>query len=312
MIVLNMIVKNEAHCIERCIGSVLPYITHAVIVDTGSTDGTPELIEQLLPPEMCRQVLHHTWRNFGHNRTLALNAARVFTKGKGHAFIIDADEEFRPEPGFEMPPSSLSKTSYVAWQTVPEGRYLRPQLLSLYHNWRFVGAVHEHATCDDMGQMYILAGCTTHGHFDSARNKQGVEAKCLADAELLKKERRTPRTVFYIAESYRAAKDLKNAFYWYTVRLTMDGWDEERWWSAYMMACCSAEANDRSGVVIDLFRRAIQMRPTRAEPYVDLARYMYKNDLKDDARVVFEQAWKLPMPSDSLNIREEYYNKRLR
>ena len=34
---LNMIVKNEAHVIRRCLDSVRPFVSHWVIVDTGST-----------------------------------------------------------------------------------------------------------------------------------------------------------------------------------------------------------------------------------------------------------------------------------
>ena len=39
-ICLNMIVKNEAPVIGRCLASVLPFVDRWVIVDTGSTDGT--------------------------------------------------------------------------------------------------------------------------------------------------------------------------------------------------------------------------------------------------------------------------------
>jgi glycosyltransferase involved in cell wall biosynthesis len=40
---LNMIVKDEAHVIRRCLGSVRPLIDSWVIVDTGSSDGTQSL-----------------------------------------------------------------------------------------------------------------------------------------------------------------------------------------------------------------------------------------------------------------------------
>jgi glycosyltransferase involved in cell wall biosynthesis len=43
---LNMIVKNEAHVIRRCLDSVRRFISHWVIVDTGSSDGTQAVIRQ--------------------------------------------------------------------------------------------------------------------------------------------------------------------------------------------------------------------------------------------------------------------------
>ncbi|CAN5517015.1 hypothetical protein BH11ACT8_BH11ACT8_30930 [soil metagenome] len=45
---LSMIVKDEAHCIEECLASVLPLITRWVVVDTGSTDGTQDLVRSRL------------------------------------------------------------------------------------------------------------------------------------------------------------------------------------------------------------------------------------------------------------------------
>lgn len=46
MLCLNMIVRNEAANIERCLASVAPVIGAWVIGDTGSTDTTPELIQR--------------------------------------------------------------------------------------------------------------------------------------------------------------------------------------------------------------------------------------------------------------------------
>ena len=43
-ICLTMIVKDEARIIERCLAAATPWIDSYAILDTGSTDGTPELI----------------------------------------------------------------------------------------------------------------------------------------------------------------------------------------------------------------------------------------------------------------------------
>ena len=42
---LSMIVKNETHIIKECLDSIYKYVDYWVIVDTGSTDGTQELIK---------------------------------------------------------------------------------------------------------------------------------------------------------------------------------------------------------------------------------------------------------------------------
>ena len=46
-ITLAMIVKNEAQIIERCLDSIKDHITGWVIIDTGWTDDTQKIIENI-------------------------------------------------------------------------------------------------------------------------------------------------------------------------------------------------------------------------------------------------------------------------
>jgi glycosyltransferase involved in cell wall biosynthesis len=71
---LCMIVKNESAVIERCLASVRGLVDHWVVSDTGSTDGTPELVRAALdgiPGELHREP----WVDFGHNRSLNIRHA---------------------------------------------------------------------------------------------------------------------------------------------------------------------------------------------------------------------------------------------
>ena len=63
-IALCMIVKDEVEHIERCLASVRPYVAEVNIYDTGSTDGTLELLEQLAAqPGAPIRVELGEWRN---------------------------------------------------------------------------------------------------------------------------------------------------------------------------------------------------------------------------------------------------------
>ena len=97
-ICLNMIVRNEAHIVHEVLDSVAPYISSWVIVDTGSDDGTQDLIRNHMAGLGIPGELHERpWRNFAHNRTEALTLAQ----GHGdYIWVIDADDTVVGTPDF--------------------------------------------------------------------------------------------------------------------------------------------------------------------------------------------------------------------
>ena len=89
---LVMIVKDEEDTIRRCLTAVAPYIKYWVIVDTGSSDNTIQVINETMQELNIPGELHERpWVNFEVNRTESLNLA----KGKcDYRWIIDADDTF--------------------------------------------------------------------------------------------------------------------------------------------------------------------------------------------------------------------------
>lgn len=90
LISLCMIVKNEEENITHCLESIKNYVDEILVLDTGSTDQTPQLAQQL-----GAVVRYGTWENdFSKARNESIKEAR----GKWILFL-DADEEISEETG---------------------------------------------------------------------------------------------------------------------------------------------------------------------------------------------------------------------
>ncbi|NGX45432.1 MAG: SPBc2 prophage-derived glycosyltransferase SunS [Chlamydiae bacterium] len=125
---LNMIVKNESAVVKRSLGSVKPIIDYWVIVDTGSTDGTQEIIKEFMK-EIPGELHERPWVNFEHNRNEALQLA----KGKAdYTLFIDADEELVYDKEFALP--NLDKDFYYLTTEHGDTYYETIQLINDHLN----------------------------------------------------------------------------------------------------------------------------------------------------------------------------------
>jgi hypothetical protein len=307
-ICLNMIVKDEAHVIRRCLEKVRPFIDSWVIVDTGSTDDTREIIRQELAgiPGSLHQ---RPWKDFGTNRTEALQLARQ--SGAEYAFVIDADEEFQTRDGFSWPP--LDADSYQLLQATGDNRFYRTQLMRLAMPWRYVGVLHEVATCQAARPPQRIEGASTYGHFDSARNKNAVE-KYKADARVLEKalehEPKNARYMYYLAQSYRDSHQNMQAEHCYKRRAEMGGWEEEVWSSLYQIGLMRERLERPWTQILEAHLAAFNNRPTRAEPLVSLARYFRIKQIYGSALVFAKAALGMPKPNDILFLDSSSYEWR--
>src|SRR5580704_12293904 len=133
---LNMIVKNEAKVIARCLESVKPIIDSWVIVDTGSTDGTQALVRSIMG-DLPGELHERPWRDFGYNRTEAIQLAR----GKAdYLFVIDADDLLVVPPGFVVP--ELAEDSYYVRVEYAGTTYWRLHVFRSDLDFRYGGVLH--------------------------------------------------------------------------------------------------------------------------------------------------------------------------
>lgn len=148
-----LIVKNEEEMLEPCLKSLQGVVDEIIVVDTGSTDGTIDIIKKY----DCN-LQHFEWIN---DFAAARNYAKSFATGD-FMLVIDADERVEPScvPGFRqfveredfdigVIPLHQATSKTAEFEAVVSGEersgnpVLLPRVLTLQRDWEYEGAIHE-------------------------------------------------------------------------------------------------------------------------------------------------------------------------
>jgi glycosyltransferase involved in cell wall biosynthesis len=267
---LVMIVKDEEDKIQKCLSAVSPYISYWVIVDTGSKDRTEEVIKETMDNLGIPGELHERpWVNFEVNRTESLELA----KGKcDYRWIIDADDTFIAENPNINPFAGLSNQpdAYQLMYKLGALQYYRIQIVRSDVDWCYKGVLHEylHTEKQNLTQgivenSFVIADISPLKRASSLTEKYSNDAKILEDA--LIKEPDNARYVFYLAQSYRDSEQFDKSIENYIKRANMGGWEEEVYYSMYMVAKIKERLGASTDELIQLYSRAWEYRPSRLE-----------------------------------------------
>ncbi len=307
VICLNMIVKNEAPVIRRCIDSVRPLIGRWAIVDTGSTDGTQDIIREYLR-DLPGELHERPWRDFAHNRSEALDLAR---ENSDYTLIIDADDALEIAPGTVLP--RLGADSYVVEIDDGHIKYQRTQMVRSALPWRYEGVLHEYLTCDGAGPSGLLPGVRMRRNHDGARRRDPQTYR--RDAEVLEMALRTEsnpfllaRYQFYLAQSYRDCGERAKAREHYLARAERGFWQEEVFVSLYNAAKLTEQLGASEQDVIAAYLRAADALPTRAEALHGASRFCRLKKRYEEGYQFAKRGLRIPMPSsDALFVEHWIY-----
>lgn len=299
---LVMIVKNEAHVIRRCLESVKPFVDWWLICDTGSTDET-EAVARDVMGEMPGEYLREPWINFAYNRNVALDHARETAAWRSDDLVltIDADEVLHWSGECQV---DDGRDGYFIPVEYAGTSYQRLALIRLHRPWRWVGPVHEYLELEG-SSTGVLDSPTIEVHHDGARAHDPETYRkdaALLEAHLLDNPG-DPRTLFYLAQSWRDAGDLGNALRVYRQRVAcVTGWEQERWFAAFQIARILEWTGFPNADVTAAYLDAWQMNCTRAEPLVELARYEREHERFAVALLYARAASMLGEPANGLFV----------
>lgn len=293
-----MIVKNEREVIARSLETAKPLIDYWVIFDTGSTDGTQEIIKECLK-NIPGELHESKWVNFAHNRNEALAVARQ--KGD-YVFWMDADELLFYSPDFKLP--FLDKDYYfIKMRQLEAADVQRLCLLSSRLDWKWEGVLHEVLNCPEAKRGGFLNGVINVCNDESmvgARSKIPSKEKYLQDAELLeeglRQEPNNTRYAYYLAQSYLVGEKLELARKNFERRISMQGGDEqESYLAMYYLAVTLEKMGDLSEA-LKTYLKAHAFRPKRAEPLFRAALIYRQEDNLLFSYLLLKYALTLPKP----------------
>ena len=286
---LNMIVKNEGHIIKDTLTKLLnkvPAIDFWVISDTGSTDKTKEIISDFFKERnIDGEIFDDEWKDFGHNRTLALEHAY---KKSRFLLVFDADDEICGD--FVLP--DLKIDSYHLQFGDSNGTsYTRTQIVNNKKKWKYVGVLHEIITCTEhtdgmdiiKGKYYTISGKS--GSRSQDQNKYQKDALILEKAyeEAVKNnDGLYNRYGFYCANSYYDCGKYEDAIKWYKITLGNQNWSQEKYVACQRLHNCYNMLNQKEAGMFYLVK-SFSYDKERAECLYELVSYYCCNDMNEVA-----------------------------
>lgn len=264
---LVMIVKNEERTLPRLAASLRGQLSYWTVVDTGSTDGTKDMVATLF--DVPGQLVCDEFRGFGPSRNVALEAGRGRTDW---LLTLDADETVEGDIRAAVPAAD-GFDGVEARQQHGQLSFWTPYLLRSTSPWRWEGRTHEYLGFDrGVPRVAQSPAFRVHHHADGGARSDKLERDLRLLMEDLADRPDDPRTWFYLARTYEDMARWREAAEHYRHRAGLEGWDEEGWYSEWRLGCCLV-ALGRSDEAAGRLMRSWQRRPWRAEPLWSLAEH---------------------------------------
>jgi glycosyltransferase involved in cell wall biosynthesis len=311
-------VKNEALVIQQTLQPLVDGgIKDFVIFDTGSTDGTQEIVKEFFRKHnlINTHVLEEPFIDFGTSRSHALDAAQHLFPEATFMLMLDAEWYMHNAEDlltFCAAHKDDGHDSYFLSIRSDRLAFYVTRLIRCQRGIRFVGAVHEALN------RLTAAMVPDTIYFEWRPSRKGNEKSAQRwqrDRDLLLKSyAENPfdaRTLFYLGQTYECLGDWENAYTFYTKRAEINGWDQENFMTRMRLGDVAQHRalQDEVGMcplVIRHYLEAFSLRPHRAEPLIKIAHYYVQRNEMQLAFLCAVRAVQIPYPANDVLFVEKY------
>lgn len=280
-ICLNMIVKNESRIIIRLLESVINLVDGYCICDTGSTDNTIELIENFFKSHnKTGKIVIEPFRDFGYNRSFALNAAFENMQSMDYLLLMDADMILTGN--FIQDIDNFKKgivcDYYHVCQGTPSYYYKNVRFVKNNGKFSYWGVTHEYVNAPNGA---VLGTFDNELIFINDIGDGGAKSdKFERDIRLLTKglegNPNNDRYTFYLANSLKDAGHTERSIEMYKNRIQIGGWDQEVWYSYFNIGHCYMKLREPEKAIAT-WLDGYEYYPRRLEGLYEIIKYYREN-----------------------------------
>lgn len=331
-IFLTFIFKNESKVLERMLRSVLPLVDGCICTDTGSTDNSKEIIQNLFDKagKPCI-ILNYPTDKYGTDMDFGgwRNYAVPLMKGKcDMVFWIDSKEELIISPNFnieEFKKNAADKDMINITVKTNSSANARAAFFNINKNFYWKEPLHEYLKCKDYiattdnileKDLYVqrrLDGFT----WTSQTQIQKYTAHAEFFERHIERKKGNSRSVFYCAQSWRDAKEFKKALKWYRKRASIiDTHTEERYFAQFEVGNMCVETGEPINKCIKEYLKCSAMDDLRADHMLEIILLLQKErrweeSFKYSKMAVEKYHGKNPYPQRSLFLEAKVYEHEL-
>ena len=284
---LNFICKDESPVIEKMLESAKDIVDLIVVNDTGSTDGTQQIIKNFGEKYgIPTYVFERPFDDFENSRNHAMQKLRDVVKelnwnaDQVHGFWFDCDETLVIDSKFNK--AQFTKDLYMINTYIGQMKYTRNTFFKVSKPFRWYGPVHEFIVCDEQN---ITSGLAENIHVDvkmTGNSWMGDIAEKYASHSYkleayINKNRQDPRWIFYTAQSWHDAASIKDnreenderlrrSMKYYRERVSRtDGYAEEIYYAQYRIGTIMRILEEPWHLTHMELLKAYQIDPLRGE-----------------------------------------------
>ena len=293
-IALLMMVKNEHKRLHVTLESVVGHVDSLVIFDTGSTDDTVNIAKRFAEKHnIPLRLKEGDFVNFSTSRNVSLDFADTF-EDIDYLLLLDTNDELRGgvalRENCEKYKDELNTGFLLCqeWWSGQYDKYYNVRLIKAHKGWRYRGRVHEwmkntrfenDEEAQKAGDMVVRVSPDVTIYQDRTKDDDKSGKRFARDKVLLLEDHKEnptePRTVFYLAQTCGCVSDTEDAYYYYKLRTTLEGFWEERFHAFYRCGELSESFNHPWEESMKWYIKAFE-HTARVEPLIKISEH-YKD-----------------------------------